>query len=53
MRQRERYPEHCRQHLHLLDLLEQQRNADAAAFLREHLDHTIQSLSRIENILQP
>lgn len=53
MRQRERYPEHCRQHLHLLDLLEKERNADAAAFLREHLDHTMQSLSRIENILQP
>ena len=53
MRQRERYPEHCRQHLHLLDLLEQQRNAEAAAFLREHLDHTMRSLSRIENILQP
>lgn len=53
MRQRERYPEHCRQHLHLLDLLEARRNAEAAAFLREHLDHTMQSLSRIENILQP
>lgn len=53
MRQRERYPEHCRQHLHLLDLLEQQRNAEASAFLREHLDHTMRSLSRIENILQP
>lgn len=53
MRQRERYPEHCRQHLHLLDLLEARRNAEAAAFLRQHLDHTIQSLSRIENILQP
>ena len=53
MRQRERYPEHCRQHLHLLDLVEAQRNAEAAAFLREHLDHTMQSLSRIENILQP
>ena len=53
MRQRERYAEHCRQHLHLLELLEQQRNAEASAFLCEHLEHTMRSLSRIENILQP
>lgn len=53
MRERERYPEHCRQHLHILDLLERDRNDDAAAFMREHLLHTMQSLAKIENILQP
>jgi DNA-binding GntR family transcriptional regulator len=53
MRQRERYPEHCRQHLHLLELLERERNDEASAFMREHLQHTLQSLAKIENILQP
>lgn len=53
MRERERYPEHCRQHLHILDLLERERNDDAAAFMREHLLHTMQALAKIENILQP
>lgn len=53
MRQRERYPEHCSQHLHLLELLEHGRNDEASAFLREHLQHTLQSLAKIENILQP
>jgi DNA-binding GntR family transcriptional regulator len=53
MQQRKRYPEHCRQHLQLLDLLEHERNEEAAAFMREHLLHTMNSLSKIENILQP
>lgn len=53
MKQRERYPEHCRQHLHILDLLERERNEEASAFMREHLLHTMQSLAKIENILQP
>lgn len=53
MQQRERYPEHCRQHLHILELLEQDRNEEAATFIREHLNHTMNSLSQIENILQP
>jgi len=53
MQQRERYPEHCRQHLHILELLERDRNEEAAAFLREHLLHTMQSLAKIEKILQP
>jgi DNA-binding GntR family transcriptional regulator len=53
MQQRERYPEHCRQHLHILELLEQDRNEEASAFMREHLVHTMNSLSKIENILQP
>jgi DNA-binding GntR family transcriptional regulator len=53
MQQRERYPEHCRQHLHLLELLEREKNEEASAFMREHLLHTLNSLSKIENILQP
>ncbi len=33
LQQRERYPEHCRQHLHILDLLARAKNEDASAFL--------------------
>ena len=53
MKQRERYPEHCRQHLHVLDLLEREQNEEASAFMREHLAHTLDALARIEDILQP
>jgi DNA-binding GntR family transcriptional regulator len=53
MQQREGYPEHCRQHLHLLELLEHERNEDASALMRDHLLYTINSLSKIENILHP
>jgi DNA-binding GntR family transcriptional regulator len=53
MTQRERYPEHCRQHLHLLDLLEHDRNEEASECMREHLVHTLNSLAKIEDILQP
>lgn len=52
MQHRERYAEHCKQHLHVLALLEHGRNVEASAFMREHLVHTIASLSKIENILQ-
>lgn len=52
MRSRERYVEHCKQHLHVLALLERERNDEAAEFLRQHLEYTIASIARIENILQ-
>lgn len=51
MQDRARYPEHCRQHLHLLDLLEQGRNADAAATMREHLNATLQNHAKIRDLL--
>jgi DNA-binding GntR family transcriptional regulator len=50
MQHRERYPEHCRQHLQILDLLEREKNEEASAFLREHLSHTMNALSKIEDI---
>lgn len=53
MQSRERYVEHCKQHLHVLDLLERERNVEASEFLRQHLQHTIASLSKIEDILLP
>ncbi len=52
MTPRDRYPEHCRQHLHILELLEQERNAEASAEMREHPEHTLRSLAEIEHILQ-
>jgi DNA-binding GntR family transcriptional regulator len=53
MTRRDRYPEHCRQHLHVLELLEHEKNEEASAFMREHLEHTLRSLAKIEHILQP
>jgi DNA-binding GntR family transcriptional regulator len=53
MTRRDRYPEHCRQHLHILDLLEREKNEEASVFMREHLEHTLRSLAKIEHILQP
>jgi DNA-binding GntR family transcriptional regulator len=52
MRDRSRYQEHCGQHLMLLDLLERERNEDAAAVMREHLGSTLRNLARITDILQ-
>lgn len=53
MRNRERYEEHARQHLDILDLLEQGRNADASQAMREHLDHTRNAIASISAILEP
>ncbi|HEX2545928.1 MAG TPA: GntR family transcriptional regulator [Ramlibacter sp.] len=52
MRDRSRYQEHCDQHLMLLDLLERERNEEAAAVMREHLGSTLRNLARISNILE-
>ncbi|MFM0203661.1 GntR family transcriptional regulator [Paraburkholderia fungorum] len=53
MQHRERYAEHCRQHLHVLDLLKRERNEEASEALRRHLLHTLDALSRISEILKP
>ena len=45
--------EHCKQPLHILALLEKDRNEEASEALREHLQHTLDALSRIGNILKP
>src|SRR4051812_26925705 len=49
---RKRYKQHCEQHLALLDLLEQERNGEAAEMLREHLDATLRNLQKIRKILK-
>ena len=51
MQDRSRYRQHCDQHLAILDLLERERNEDAAAALSEHLRSTLDNLARIRGIL--
>jgi DNA-binding GntR family transcriptional regulator len=53
MQDRKRYKEHCKQHLHVLNLLEQERNEEASQILREHLQHTLRSFARIRKLLKP
>ncbi|MBS0339459.1 MAG: GntR family transcriptional regulator [Proteobacteria bacterium] len=53
MQDRSRYREHCKQHLHLLDLLERQRNDEAADAMRAHLGSTLRNHMKIRDILTP
>ncbi len=53
MQDRARYVEHAKQHLHVLELLERERNEEASEALRQHLLHTLDALSRISAILKP
>lgn len=53
MQDRKRYPEHCRQHLHILDLLEAGRPTEASAELRLHLERTLANHQKIRRILTP
>lgn len=52
MRDRSRYQEHCDQHLMLLDLLERERNEEAAEVMRDHLGSTLRNLGRITDLLK-
>jgi DNA-binding GntR family transcriptional regulator len=52
MQDRSRYRQHCDQHLAILDLLERERNEDAAAALSSHLRSTLDNLARISGILK-
>ena len=51
MQHRERYVEHAKQHLHVLELLERERNEEASEELRQHLLHTLEALASIREIL--
>ncbi|WP_093384903.1 FCD domain-containing protein [Variovorax sp. OV329] len=53
MQNRTRYKEHCKQHLQLLDLLERERNEEAAEAMREHLRITLRNHTKIREILTP
>ncbi|MBN3724542.1 GntR family transcriptional regulator [Burkholderia sp. Ac-20379] len=53
MQHRERYVEHAKQHLHVLALLEKERNEEASEALRQHLLHTLDALEKIREIFAP
>ena len=53
MQDRKRYKEHCRQHLHVLDLIEQGRQVEASDALRSHLASTLKNLKKISSLLNP
>jgi DNA-binding GntR family transcriptional regulator len=53
MQDRSRYKEHCKQHLHLLDLLERERNEEASKAMQAHLSSTLRNLKKISSILKP
>lgn len=52
MQDRSRYKEHCKQHLHLLDLLEHERNEEASEAMRQHLSSTLRNFEKISGILK-
>uniref|UniRef100_A0A0S4TS01 Transcription regulator protein n=1 Tax=Ralstonia solanacearum TaxID=305 RepID=A0A0S4TS01_RALSL len=53
MQHHERYPEHARQHLHILDLPARERNEAASDMMRAHLRHTLDAITNIASILEP
>lgn len=52
MQNRARYKDHCEQHLEILALLEQGKNIEAAAALKEHLECTLVNYSNISSLLE-
>jgi DNA-binding GntR family transcriptional regulator len=52
MASRGRYREQCREHLDILELLEENRNAEAADTLRAHLVTTVRNLDRIRPLME-
>jgi DNA-binding GntR family transcriptional regulator len=51
MQDRKRYRQHCKQHLQILELLEQERNQEASDALREHLQSTLRNFAKLTDIL--
>lgn len=52
MQDRKRYKSHARQHLHLLALLERERNEEAAQAMHEHLLSTLRNIGKISRLLK-
>lgn len=52
MQNRKRYKQHVRQHLHLLHLLEKERNEEASEAMREHLQCTLRNIGKIQGLLK-
>lgn len=51
MQDRGRYVQHCEQHLHMLDLIEQGRQQEAAKAMRAHLQNTLKKLEKVSALL--
>lgn len=51
MKDRERYVEHCHQHLEILNLIEAGKLKAASDALRTHLSSTLRNLERIAGLL--
>jgi DNA-binding GntR family transcriptional regulator len=51
MNNRKRYQEHCRQHLAILDLIENNQLRQASEAVREHLSSTLRNLEKINDVL--
>ena len=49
---RKRYKQHARQHLELLELLEGERNEEAADAMREHLQSTLRNIAKLRGLLR-
>ncbi len=52
MKDRKRHKEHAKQHLDILNLLEQKKNVEASEALRHHLESTIKNISDISRLLE-
>jgi DNA-binding GntR family transcriptional regulator len=52
MLDRSRYRAQCEEHLHILDLIEAGRNAEAAEALAQHLRHTLLNHEQLRPLLQ-
>lgn len=51
MLDRSRYKQHCKQHLHILELLERERNEEASEAMAEHLRITVKNITKIRKLL--
>jgi len=49
---RKRYRQQCQEHLEILDLLQAEKNKQASEALRRHLEHTVENLKQIDDVLK-
>jgi DNA-binding GntR family transcriptional regulator len=52
MQDRQRYTEHCQQHLQVLDLIAKGKRFDAAEMMRKHLQSTLENHKKIHRLLK-
>jgi DNA-binding GntR family transcriptional regulator len=51
MSDRSRYKQHCKQHLHILELLHKEKNEEASEAMSEHLRSTLKNITKIRKLL--